>query len=78
MNQESEVHGLLLTIVVCNLHDGLNMIHHVFHAQHADDKLTSMPLPAFNNFTFMVCMQHEMTEYDSSLNQNINVELLLK
>ena len=37
MDQEREVHGLLFTVVVSNLHDWFDVFHHVSNPHHAQN-----------------------------------------
>ena len=75
MYQESEVHGLLLAIVVCYKHDRLDMLHQVAHAQHASNETESVILPTLHDSILSVIMQHEMRQNHFGMHQCTNIEL---
>ena len=78
MDQEGEVHCLLLAIVIRNLHYRLHMMHHVTNAKHAHDQLELVSLPALYDLNLLIRVQHEVTQDDFGLYKDICVKLLLK
>lgn len=78
MNEESEVQGLFLSIVICNEENGLNVFHEVTHTQDAGNQGKSVLFPARYNVMFLMTVEHEVTQDYLSLDQHLNVKLLLE
>ena len=78
VNQESEIHGLLLSIVVCNEQDRFYMNHQVTHSKHAEEQGQSMLFPALGNVDLLRRVQHEAVFDYISLLQNSDIKLLFE
>ena len=76
MDQEGKVHSLLLTVVVCDKHDWLNVLHEIAHADHASEHGVFVSVPTRLNVKLLVRVKHEMFLYHASIRQDLNVELL--
>ena len=78
MDEESEVHGLLLSVVIRNEQNRLNVDHEVAHAEHAEEQAESVLFPALQNVVLLARVQHEVTLDHICLGQHADVKLLLK
>ena len=78
MYEESEVHRLLLTVVVCDEQNGLDMFHEGAYTKHGQNQPHPVQAPTFLNLGSLARVQHEVTFDNICLSQYCNIEFLFK
>ena len=79
MEEEGQVHCILLSIVISDEIDGLEVISKgLSHRQHVPDKFQTMLLETFDDLHLLASVRHKVIVDDSTVNEGLNVELLFE
>lgn len=79
MEEESDIHGVFLSIIVSNQINWLNVIAEATsQRQHVNDKLRIELLQTVYDLILFACMRHEVIKDDTCIDQSLYVELFLK
>ena len=78
VDQKREVHRLLLSIVVSNKQNWLDVAHGVANADHAEEETRTVLLPTLEDVAFHARVHHKVVFNDADLRENLHVELLLE
>jgi len=74
MNQESEIHGLLLSIVIGNKQDGLAFLYQITKSKHGTDNGPLMFVPTTLDGLFFRSMKHKMDPYNFCLLEHLDIK----
>ena len=79
VQEKGQEHGILLTVVVCDEVDRLEVFHEGFaHGEHVPDQTQAVLLNTLNNFVLFARVWHKMVFNHTPIDQSFHVELLLE
>ena len=75
VNEEGQIQGILLSVVICDEVDRLKVLLELTaHREHREEQLDFVPLNAIDDFVLLLCVEHEMLNDYTSLNQRVYIE----